>query len=402
MRNILRDLTPFERARQIVLGLSVGYSMESLPISDADGLVLAEDIVSDINVPPFPKSLKDGYAVRASDTNDASSKHASLILKDYIPAGRGDKLSVNLGETVEISTGAPLPEGADAVVMVEDTELEGSKVIIKKSVTKGQNVIPAGTDISLGTRVLRAGQRLSPVKLGVLAAIGRDSVPVRILKVGIIATGDELREPGNPLEAGSIYNTNSYTLSASIRRLGATPVSYGIVKDNYMEVEDVFLQALDECDVVLTTGSTSAGTDDFMYDVIGQYGRILVHGMNFKPGKPVIIAEADGIPVIGLPGNPTAALMVFNELVAVLISNGLGTSLPIRKKVKGKLMADIYSDTRLDLYAVRVDRYLVYPADKTSASITTLADADGFISIGPEITYLPAGSEVEVTLFEDA
>lgn len=396
-------MTPFDRARQIVLDLSVGFSVESLPINDVDRLVLAQDIISDINVPPFSKSLKDGYAVHASDTKDASSNPVNLILKDYIPAGRGDNLSVNFGETFEISTGAPLPEGADAVVMVEDTELEDDgKVGIKKSVSEEQNVIPAGADISSGKRVLRAGERLSPVKLGVLAAIGRFSVPIRIIKVGVIVTGDELTEPGNPLEGGGIYNTNTYTLSASIRRLGATPLSYGILQDDRRQVEDVFLQALDECDIVLTSGSTSAGTDDFMYDVIGQYGRILVHGMNFKPGKPVIIAEANGIPIIGLPGNPTSALMVFNELVAVLISNGLGTSLPVRKKVKGKLMADIHSDTRLDLYTVRVDRNLVYPADKTSASITTLAEADGFISIDPEITYLPAGSEVEVTLFEDS
>ncbi|MBP2030657.1 putative molybdopterin biosynthesis protein [Methanohalophilus levihalophilus] len=401
MRKILRDLTPFGRARQIMLGLSPGFVVEALPIIDIAGLVLAEDIISDINVPPFSKSLKDGYAVHASDTKDASSNPVSLVLKDYIPAGRGDSLSVNSGETYEISTGAPLPDGADAVVMVEDTELKDGNVVVKKAVNREQNVLLAGADISSGKCVLNAGERLSPAKIGVLAAIGKSSAPIRILRVGIIATGDELTDPGTSLAEGSIYNTNTYTLSAAVRRLGATPVSYGIVKDNRRVAEDVFLQALDECDIVLTTGSTSAGQDDFMYDVIGQYGRILVHGVNFKPGKPVIIAEADDIPVMGLPGNPTSALMIFNELVAELICSGLGITVPFRKKVKGELMADIYSDTRLDLYTVRLEGGSVYPADKTSAAITTLADADGFISIDPEVTFLPAGSKVEVTLFDD-
>jgi putative molybdopterin biosynthesis protein len=286
--------------------------------------------------------------------------------------------------------------------MVEDTVLENGEVVVKTEVSEGQEVLPMGADIFSGQRVLRSGDRLFPAALGAIAATGRVSVPVRVLRVGIIATGDELAEPGRPLLRGQIYNSNTFALATAIRRLGAFPVSYGVVGDDPAKAAEVFLKALDECNLVLTTGSTSAGTDDFMYDIIGKHGKILIHGIRFKPGKPMIIALAGGIPVMGLPGNPTSAMMLFNELVSGLILRGLGIAPPSRKKMRGTLMADLHSDNRLEYSAVKLVRDLVYPLAPTSAFNTTLAKADGFIAIDPDVSRLERGCSVEVTLFENA
>ncbi|OBZ34292.1 MAG: hypothetical protein A9957_04165 [Methanohalophilus sp. DAL1] len=262
-------------------------------------------------------------------------------------------------------------------------------------------ILVAGTDISLGETVLEAGQMLSPAKIGILAALGINNTIVKNLKVGIISTGNELTEPGNPLSPGMVYDANSYTLSAAIRRLSATPVAYGIVGDEPEKARSLLLKAVSECDIVLTTGSTSAGSDDFMHRLMEEEGQIRMHGLRFKPGKPVIIASVRNIPVIGLPGNPTASLMVFNEIVSLLVRKGLGIAAPARQRMKATLMDDVYSDNRLEYHCVEVIDGCAHSVDKTSASITTLAKADGFIVIEPETTFVKAGNEVEVTFFEN-
>ncbi|ATU07401.1 molybdopterin molybdotransferase MoeA [Methanohalophilus portucalensis] len=398
MRKILNHLISLEEARQILASLPVNCGVEHVSLVHADGRILAEKIVSDINVPSFAKALKDGYAIRAEDV---PTQGTCLLLKAYVPAGRGDILSLGKGEAVEISTGAPIPQESDSVVMVEDTTLEEGKVCIHSEVRQGQHILPAGTDISRGETVLEAGQKLSPAKIGILAALGINNTIVKNLKVGIISTGNELTEPGNPLDPGRIYDANSYTLSAAIRRLSATPVAYGIVGDEPEKARSLLLEAASECDIVLTTGSTSAGSDDFIYRLMEEEGQILMHGLKFKPGKPVIIASVRNIPVIGLPGNPTASLMVFNEIVSSLVRKGLGISTPERQRMKATLMDDVYSDNRLEYHCVEVIDGCAYSADKTSASITTLAKADGFIVIEPQITFVKAGNEVEVTFFEN-
>jgi putative molybdopterin biosynthesis protein len=398
MRKILNHLTSLDEARQILASLSVDCGEEHVSLERADGRILAENIVSDINVPPFAKALKDGYAIRAKDV---PAPGACLLLKDYVPAGRGDILSLGKGEAVEISTGAPIPQESDSVVMVEDTTLAEGKVCIHSEVRQGQHILDAGTDISKGETVLEAGQMLSPAKIGILAALGINNTIVKKLKVGIISTGNELTEPGNTLGPGRIYDANSYTLSAAIRRLSATPVAYGIVRDEPEKARSLLLEAVSECDIVLTTGSTSAGSDDFMYRLMEEKGHIRMHGLKFKPGKPVIIASVRNIPVIGLPGNPTASLMVFNEIVSSLVRKGLGVSAPERQRMKATLMDDVYSDNRLEYHCVEVTDGCAHSVDKTSASITTLAKADGFIVIEPQITFVKAGNEVEVTFFEN-
>ncbi|MFW5987313.1 MAG: gephyrin-like molybdotransferase Glp [Methanohalophilus sp.] len=398
MRKILRDLTSLDEARQILDSLPVNCGVEHVSLERADGRILAEKIVSAINVPPFAKALKDGYAIRA---RDVPAPGTCLLLKSYVPAGRGDVLSLGKDEAVEISTGAPIPQESDSVVMVEDTTLEEGKVCIHSNIRQGQHILAAGTDISSGETVLEAGQMLSPAKIGILAALGINDTIVKKLKVGIISTGNELTEPGNPLGPGRIYDANSYTLSAAIRRLSATPVAYGIVGDDPEKARSLLLEAVSECDVVLTTGSTSAGSDDFMYRLMEEEGQILMHGLKFKPGKPVIIGSVRNIPVIGLPGNPTASLMVFNEIVSSLVRKGLGISAPERQRMKATLMDDVYSDNRLEYHCVEVVDGRAYSVDKTSASITTLAKADGFIVIEPQIAFVKAGNEIEVIFFEN-
>ncbi|MCD4703310.1 MAG: hypothetical protein K8R64_03300 [Methanosarcinaceae archaeon] len=250
-------------------------------------------------------------------------------------------------------------------------------------------------------KILHTGLSIAPRHIGALAAVGRRTVWVRSIIVGIISTGNEITVPGLPLDPGKIYDANSYTLYAAARECGSDVKMYGIVRDNREAMEQAIEHAANECDIVLTSGSTSAGSDDVMYRIIEDKGQLLVHGINFKPGKPVIIGMVNDVAVIGLPGNPTSALVVFNELVAPLIRRTLGMTHVIRPRRQAALATDVHSGDRYELLSVRLDGNRAHPADKTSASITTLAQADGFIEIGAGVKLIKAGTDVEVTLFSN-
>jgi molybdenum cofactor synthesis domain-containing protein len=399
-RKEFRELVSVDRAREIINNLQVLPGKESLALEEAYGKILAEGIVAGINVPPFSRAVMDGYAVRAEDTY-ASHKNepAKLKMLGNIPAGSGAKLKVSLGEAVEISTGAPIPEGADSIVMVEYSSEEDGNVMIYRPVTVGENIMKAGSDILKGERVLRAGRRIGTREIGVLASIGKKDVTVRKLKIGIISTGDELVQPGGKLDAGQVYDANSYTLYAGIRELGAFPLLYGIVKDSEIVMRKALETAVSECALILTSGSTSSGTGDIMYQLIDEMGETLAHGINIKPGKPVVIGLIKGVPIIGLPGNPTSALMIFNEFVAPLIRKALGANSELKKVEKGIMGTDFRSEGRQQLLPVGLIRGRVYPADKGSGAITSLSGADGFIEIPPRTEFIEAGTPVEVTLF---
>ncbi len=399
-RKILHDLTSLEDVRRLLEGFSIVSNKKEILIEYSSGHILAEDIIPDIDVPSFSKALKDGYALRSMDTANADSDSPAVLnAGGFIPVGQWDRSSVQAGGSHEIATGAPVPEGADAVVMVEDTRRRGDSVLVYSSLRSGENILPAGMDMAMDEMILHKGLKLAPRHIGVLAAVGQSMVWVRSVTVGIISTGNEITIPGAPLEPGMIYDTNSYTLYAAARECGADAKMYGIVRDNRHAMEQALVHAVYECDIVLTSGSTSAGVDDVMYRIIEDKGQLLVHGINFKPGKPVIIGMMDDVAVIGLPGSPTSALVVFNELVAPLIRRTLGMTHASRPRRQATLATDIHSEDRHELLSVRLDGNRVYPADKTSASITTLAQADGFIEIGAGVKFVKAGTDVEVTLF---
>ncbi len=401
-RKEFRELISVEDARILVREIKIQPASVSTSIEDSTNHIIAEDIISSVDVPSFNRSVMDGYAVRAKDTYQASETNpCSVKLIGIVAAGCADKFFVDDSEAVDIATGAPIPDGADAVVMVEHTKRQDNEIFIDRPVHIGENIMRAGSDIMRGERVLRKGTRIGSREIGVLSAIGKREILSASVKVGIISTGDELIRPGEPLEPGKIYDTNSYALSAGVIECGATPIMYGIIRDNEADMEEAIDTATDECDIILTSGSTSAGAGDIMYKIIEEKGTTLAHGINIKPGKPVVIGLIDGVPTIGLPGNPTSALTIFNEFVAPLIRRTIGASTASKTTTTAVLGTSIRSQGRHQLLPVGLVRGKVYPADKGSGAITTLADADGFIEIRPEVEFMDAGTHVDVTLFGD-
>ena len=401
-RKEFRELISVEDARNLVHGIKIHPVPASTFIEHSPNNTIAEDIFSSVDVPSFNKSTMDGYAVKAKDTYQASETDpCSVKLIGSVPAGCADKFFVNDGEAVDIATGAPIPDGADAVVMVEQTKRQDNEIFIDRPVHIGENIMRAGSDIMRGERVLRKGTRIGSREIGVLSAIGKREVLTTSVKVGIISTGDELIRPGKPLEFGKIYDTNSYALNAGVIECGATPIMYGIVRDNDQDMEEAIDIAAKECDIILTSGSTSAGAGDIMYKIIEEKGTTLAHGINIKPGKPVVIGLINGVPTIGLPGNPTSALTIFNEFIAPLIRRAIGANTASKTTTSAILGTSIRSQGRHQLLPVGLVRGKAYPADKGSGAITTLADADGFIEIRPEIEFMDAGTSVDVTLFGD-
>lgn len=399
-RKEFRKLISVEKAREIMNNLQVFPIQESLALENASGEILAGDIVTEINVPPFPRAVMDGYAVRAEDTYACSeTRPVELKLLGNLPAGSDAKLKVSVGDAVEVSTGSPIPEGANAVVMVEYSSEGDGTVSIYSPVTVGENIMKAGSDIRKGERVLRAGRKLGTREIGVLASIGKKDVPVLKLQVGIISTGDELVRPGEKLTSGKIYDANSYTLHAGVHECGAFPLLYGIVKDNETAMKKTLETAVSECALILTSGSTSSGAGDIMYRLIDEIGETLAHGISIKPGKPVVIGIIQGVPIIGLPGNPTSALMIFNEFVAPMLRKALGEDKALKKTENGIMGTRFRSEGRQQLLPVGLIRGRVYPADRGSGAITSLSGADGFIKIPSSTEFIEAGTPVEVTLF---
>jgi molybdenum cofactor synthesis domain-containing protein len=399
-RKEFRKLVSVDEAREMINRLRVLPGVEGSALENAHGKILAEDVVAEINVPPFPRAVMDGYVVRAEDTYACSeAEPVRLRMLGNIPAGSDAKFKVSAGEAVEISTGAPIPEGADSVVMVEYSSEENGTVLIFRPVTLGENIMKAGSDILKGERVLRMGRKLGTREIGVLASVGKKRVSVLRLRVGIISTGDELVRPGEKLAAGQVYDANSYTLYAGVQECGAFPMIYEIVKDNETVMRKALETAVSECALILTSGSTSSGAGDVMYRLIDEIGETLAHGINIKPGKPVVIGLIKGVPIIGLPGNPTSALMIFNEFVVPLIRKALGADSKLKNVEKGVMGTDIRSEGRQQLLPVGLIRGRVYPADRGSGAITSLSGADGFIEIPSTIEFIEAGTSVEVTLF---
>lgn len=399
-RKEFRELTSVEDARKLIEQIRVQPEIITLAIEKAVGQIIADDIPSGVDVPAFNRSIKDGYAIRAKETYNASEPEPrELRCIGSIPAGCTDKFFVDEEEVIEISTGAPIPDGADAVIMVENTKQTGDSVLIYQAVHIGENIMRAGSDIMKGERVLRKNTRISSREIGVLASIGMNEVSVKRLLVGIISTGSELIKPGEALELNKIYDANSYAIAAAIEECGGTPKIYDIVHDDEKLMEEALEKAIEECDIVLTSGSTSAGAGDIMYKVIEQKGETLIHGIAIKPGKPVVIGMIKNVPTIGLPGNPTSALSIFNVFVAPIIYNSLGIKPAFKTKITAVMGTGIRSGGREELFPVGVVRGKVYPADKTSGAITTLSDADGTIEIRAHTEYIEAGSEVDVSMF---
>ncbi|WP_312909098.1 molybdopterin biosynthesis protein [Natronosalvus caseinilyticus] len=414
-RKEFRDLATPEEAHEAIRSLSLEGGIDRVPLSEARGRVLVTRVDAELDVPGFDRSSLDGYALRASDTFGADEADpARLELVGEVHAGEEPGLEVESGGTVEISTGAVMPPGADAMVPVERTDVEDGTVLVRTSVAPGDNVMFAGADVAAGERALGPGTQLTPREIGLLSALGVGEVPVRARpRVGIVSTGDELVRPGGDLESarGQIYDVNSYTVAAGVEDAGGEAVLYPHAGDDPAEMERVLRDAADECDLVLSSGSTSASAVDVIYRVIEERGDLLLHGVSVKPGKPMLVGRlersdsAGQSAYVGLPGYPVSAMMVFRTFVAPAIREAAGVPEPETATLTGRLAREERSEQgrhRLLPVGVTTDgdgEYLVYPVDKGSGATTSLVEADGVVEIDADTDYLGTGATLEIRLF---
>jgi len=386
---IAKAVTPVARTERVRLDL-------------ADGRVIAASVCATSDVPPFVRAAMDGYAVRAADTFGAGT-HSARVLRsvETVFTGQVPTRAVGPGECTEIATGAPLPGGADAVVMVEDTEKEvGSAVRIFGPVYPGQNITRQGADIAAGQRVLGPGDVLNPSRVGVLAALGVLNVEVYAQpRVAILSTGNEVVDPGVPLTPGHIYDINKFTLSAVLRQHGAVPIAQPTASDSIDELTRALEMSLAE-DVVLFSGGSSVGERDLILDVVEQMGEVVFHGIAVKPGKPTLFGIIKGKPIFGMPGYPTSCLSnAYMLLVAPIRAMAHlppwtphTIELPVGQRI-------VSTTGRHQFYTVKIVDGQAMPAFKASGDITSMSHADGYIEISPQIDIVEKGQLVEVRLF---
>ncbi len=397
-----RDLLPFEKALKIVKDTIVPIErVEEIPIENAVGRVLAESIKSPINVPPFARAAEDGYAVRAEDTF-GSGQYSPKTLKiiGRINTGESKDISISSGEAVEVATGAHIPEGADAVVRVEDTEKDGDKLQVYRPVHPGFDIAPVGEDIKKGDILLHPEMYLTPSRIGALAAIGVATIKVYAKpKVAILPSGDELIKPGETLERGKIYDVNSYTLAAIIKENGGEPVLFEYVRDDYEDIERKLLSAL-QYDMVVFSGGSSVGERDLLVDVVSRHGEIKFHGVQIKPGKPTWFALVKNKAVFGMPGFPTSCLNDAHQFLVPALRRAAHLPVRTEKIIKAKIARRVNSSLgRTQFFTVRVKGGIAEPAYKTSGAITSLAYSDGYIIIPATSDLVEKGEAVEVHLW---
>ena len=382
-------------------------AIESVPTTQAMGRIVATPIIAPYPMPSFTRSAMDCYAVRAVDTYGASEGlPAYLHLVGEVKMGETPACDVETAECVLIHTGGMLPRGADAVVMLENSQLVlSAEVEVFRPVAMGENVIFKGEDVQEAELVIQAGAPLRTVEIGGLMAFGMLSVPVyRRPVVGILSTGDEVVPPQAEILPGQVRDINTYTLSALVSKHGGEARSFGILSDKIEVVYQAALTAWQECDLVAITAGSSASARDLTAEVIQRLGEpgVLVHGINLRPGKPTILALCNGKPVIGLPGNPISALVVAGLFLVPAIQTLLGVNKELPKPyVQARLTTNLASQAgREEWVAVRLlaspEGYLAEPVFGKSNLIFTLTRADGLICIPPEVTGLNAGELVEV------
>ncbi|TRO49465.1 molybdopterin molybdenumtransferase MoeA [Candidatus Bathyarchaeota archaeon] len=410
---MFRRLMSFDEAKQVIdekLKLGV-VGEEETSLLEAYGRILAENVVSTLDIPPFNRSTVDGYAVKAADTFGAEEgKPAKLVSLGMVSVGEQPKICIEKGETAEIVTGAPVPEGADAIVMVEDTDKRDAELCVFRVVTRDENVMKRGSDIKKGETVLKVGRVLGASEIGVLAAIGLTRVKVfKVPVVAVLSTGAEVAEPGKELPAGKIYDINAYSLSTAVRESGGKPVFLGVVADDKDKLSKALKRALTSADMVLTSGGVSVGPKDYMPQIVNSLGEpgVFISGIAVKPGKPTTVALIGKKPVFSLPGHPTSALLLFHLLARPVLKFMSGRPTTEDKTVKALATKRMFSAkgrrtfVMVKLKLDKFDRRVVEPVETgASGAITTLAKADGFVEIPANQQFIDAGEEVVVTLLK--
>ncbi len=394
--------------------------IEQVPLEAALGRVLAADAVAPVDVPSFDRSNVDGFAVIAADTYEASEEFPKILhlTDEVIHTGIIPSATVTRGSAAAIATGGMVPRGADAVVMVEHADVEGSELYVRRAVAAGNGVSFAGTDITAGETVVRRGQILTSRDTGVLAAIGVATVDVwRRPVVAILSTGDEIIAPGEPMRPARVYDSNAQVIADAVRELGCEPRRLGIVRDDIDALRTKLGEALQSADAVLLSGGTSKGAGDVSYRVVAELPDpgIVAHGVALKPGKPICLAVTGGRPVVVLPGFPTSAIFTFHEFVAPVLTALAGRRSEARGTVQARLAVRVNSEIGRTEYLLvgLVDdaggdakmthgapSLVAYPMGQGSGSVTTFSRADGFTRIGRHEEIVAAGTTIDVQLLD--
>ncbi len=395
---LARILTAFER-----------LPAQKMALDEALGRVLAEDIVSDVDLPPFANSSMDGFAVRAADVQTPG---VQLAVIGDIPAGAFPSGQVGAGQAMRIMTGAPMPEGADSVVPVENTDGERMSPTLPKTVRitesgkVGDNVRPTGEDIQRGQTVLHAGRVLRAADLGVLAGLGVGWVSViRRPIVAILSTGDELLNVDEPLVPGKIRDMNGYTIPALVRQIGAQVIRLGIARDTEQDVRAHLEKAISaKADLILSSAGVSVGAFDVVKSVIESMGEIGFWKVNLRPGKPLAFGQVQGIPFLGLPGNPVSAMVTFDVFARPAILKMMGRD-PNVQTAEAITVESMRSDGRRTYMRVMVERrdgqiYARTTRNQSSGVLTSLVNADGLLIVPDGVTDVPAGTRLPIRLFD--
>jgi len=398
----IKDTIPLEEARQLIADACRPIDRtERVRLVDANGRAAAVDVHSTRDVPPFSRAGMDGFAVRAEDTFGASRyEPKTLRVIDKVYTGQVPTKSVEAGTAIEIATGAPMPHGADAVVMVEETEKAGGDVRVLTPVYPRQNVGKQGADIVVGQTVIARGDVLNPSRIGALAALGVGDVEVYVKPtVAILSTGNEIADPGQELLPGQIYDINKFTLSTIIQEHGGVPMPFSTAQDTIDALEHA-IDACASCDMLVFSGGSSVGERDLILDVIGRKGDIVFHGIAVKPGKPTVFGTIEGKPMFGMPGYPTSCLSnAYMLLVPALRAmarlhprHTATVSLPLGQRI-------VSTTGRHQFYTVKIVDGQAMPAFKASGDITSMSQADGYIEIPAQTDIVEKGETVDVKLF---
>ncbi len=409
MAELFQVLTPGDALRRLLDHLPIVLTMEEVPVQEALGRVLAVDISSPTQLPAFPRSNMDGYAVRAQDTFGATDGlPAYLKVVGDVPMGQVPTVEAGPGEVATVATGGMIPEGADAVVMVEHTQIvDPTTIEVFRAVAPGENVVQVGEDVKQGELLLPKGHCLRPQDVGGLLGVGILTVSVvRRPRVVIIATGDEVVAPEAEPDSGQIRDINTYIIATLVIQAGGIPQPAGIIKDDHDALKQAAERGIAQGDVLIFSAGSSVSARDMTAEIIGTLGKpgVLVHGVALKPGKPTILAVCGEKPVFGLPGNPVSTFVTFDLLVRPTLYHLSGTVPQERLVVQARLAQNVASTFgREDYIPVRLlerERELVAePVFGKSSLIYTLVKAHGLITIPLDVGGLSAGQVVEVRRF---
>ena len=393
----------FYQARQQILDTVPVLATEHVPLLDAAGRAIATDIVAEYSLPAFDNSAMDGYAVRVADCGIGET----LPVTGYLPAGEAPSAAVNPGTVIRIMTGAPLPSGADAVIPLENCQEGNDQITIRQTVKKGDHIRWCGEDIRPGDQVISSGTLLRPAEISLLASFRRATVPVHLrARVAILATGDELQEVDEPHFSGGIVNSNTPSLAAAVREIGAIPIVLGIARDNLPSLREKIKQGL-QADVLITSAGVSSGDRDLVREVLQEFGaREIFWKINIKPGYPTAFSMYNDTPVFSLPGNPVSTLLVFEEFVRPALLRMMGHHTVLRTLYQATLSESIKKRVgRLQILRVALqveqDGELVVcsAGDQNTGILRTLVNAQGVALLEAERDFYAAGEKIAVHLF---